>query len=500
MKRFLLLQLFLVLFIGTMLSQNQISLASPINSLEFKTIAPYISYDRKHIVFIQQVKDARILVESKLNLDGSWSKPISVDAINSFDTISYVIDAPTYNQDASVIYFSLIYDKKDANSDIYFSEKIKGKWQKPKKMVEPINSDVDEFDPFISADGKFFYFTRRYKNDNLKKFECFSIYVSEKRNGKWTMPKLLPTPVNDGCDRTPRIAPDGISLYFTSIRNGGKTGGDIYFAKKITKNAWMSPIQIDTLYNAEDESFPSIPLAGDILYFQSGKGKGKRRTDQFVKTKLKPEFMPEKTVRIHGIVTDLNGDKPLDAKINIVDPNTSIILFNAKADELTGEYSFFLPKGKKYRIDVYKDGYSHSFFYYSTERLSKFIEEKKDIKLYSKIDLVLNVYDVEIFEPLSAKVQVIDMNSDKKLDVKITEKGKGRFYITLPIGTKCLIEAEKAHFEKNSFELDLTEVVQFSEFERDLELQVKKVDYVINLSDSETGKGVEALVEITILS
>lgn len=499
MVRILLMQFFL-LFSFSVFSQNNISLPPPINSVDFKTVSPYISYDGKHIVFIEKTKNAKILVESKLNMDGSWSKPISIDAINNFDSVAFEIESPTYNQDASIIYFSLIYDKKDANSDIYFSEKIKGKWQKPKKMPKPINSEIDEFDPFISADGKFFYFTRRYKNDDLKKFECFSIYVSEKRNGIWTKPKLLPTPVNDGCDRTPRVATDGTSLYFTSIRNGGKTGGDIYFAKKITKNAWMSPIPIDTLYNEEDESFPSIPLAGDFLYFQQGKGRGNKRTEHIVKTKLSFEFMPEKTVRIHGIVTDLNDNKPLSAKINVVDPNTSIILFDAKTDGLTGEYSFFLPKGKKYRIDVYKEGYSHSFFNYSTEGLSKFTEEKKDIKLYSEINLVLSVYDVEIFEPLSANVQVIDMNSNKKLDIKITEKDKGRFYITLPIDTKCLIEAEKTHYEKNSFELDLTEVVQFSEFERDLELQVKKVDYVINLSDSETGEGVETLVEITNLT
>jgi len=468
--------------------------------MEFKTITPYISYDGKHIVFIQQVKDARILVESKLNLDETWSKPISLDVINMFDTVPFEIGAPVYNYDATEIYFSLIYDKKDANSDIYFSKKVNGKWQKPEKMLEPINSSVDEFDPFISADSKYFYFARRNKNDDLKKFECFSIFVSEKRNGKWSKPIPLPEPVNDGCDRSPRLAADGKSLYFTSIRGDGKTGADIYFAKKITKNAWMSPVLIDTLYNEEDESFPSIPLSGEYLYFQSGKGRGKKRTESFTKSKLEFQFQPERTAHIYGIVTDLNGDKPLDAKINIVDPNTSIILFTAKTNELTGEYSFFLQKGKKYRIDVYKEGYSHSFFNYSTEHLSKFTEEQKNIKLYSEIDLVLNVYDVEIFEPLSAKVQVLDMHSDEKLDVKITEKEKGRFYITLPIGTKCLIEAEKVHFEKNTFELDLTEVVQFSEFERDLELQVKKVDYVINLSNSETGEGVEALVEITNLT
>jgi len=499
MIRPLLLQILLFFIAGTLFSQNQ-NLPAPINSPEFKTVSPYVSYDGKHLVFIQQTKNSRILVESKLNIDGTWSKPVSIDAINTFDTIAYDIDAPTYNHDATEIYFSLVYDKKDANSDIYFSERVNGIWQKPEKMVEPINSSVDEYDPFITADSKFFYFARRNNDSENKKFECFTIFVSEKRDGKWAKPIPLPEPVNDGCDRSPRVAADGESLYFTSIRGDGKTGADIYFAKKITKNAWMSPIPIDTLYNEEDEFFPSISLSGENLYFQQGKGKGKKRTESLVKSKLQFQFQPEKTAHIYGIVTDLNGDKPLAAKINVVDPNTSIILFSAKTDELTGEYSFFLQKGKKYRVDVYKEGYSHSFFNYSTEKLSEFVEEQRDIKLYSEIDLVLNVYDVEIFEPLSAKVQVIDMNSDKKLDVKITEKDKGRFYITLPIGTKCLIEAEDTHFEKNSFELDLTEVVQFSEFERDLELQVKKIDYVINLSDSESGEGVEALVEITNLS
>ncbi|NPA45162.1 MAG: hypothetical protein GXO49_06500, partial [Chlorobi bacterium] len=387
MIRLLLFQLFFVIFFGTVFSQDRVILPAPINSPEFKTVSPYISYDGKSILFIKELKNKRVLVESKLNNYGTWSKPIHIDAINMFDSVPFTIDAPVYNYDATEIYFSLRYDEKDANSDIYFSKKVNGKWQKPEKMPEPINSNEGEFDPFISYDSKFFYFVRRIENEDLKKFECFTIYVSEKRNGEWTKPIPLPEPVNDGCDRTPRLAPDGVSLYFTSVRDGGKTKADIYFAKKITKNAWMAPVPIDTLYNQEYESFPSVPLAGDYLYYQYGEGKGKKRTERFVKSELKPEFKPEKTAHIYGIVTDLNGGKPLDAKINVVDPNTSIILFTAKTNELTGEYSFFLQKGKKYRIDVYKDGYSHSFFNYSTEKLPKFIEERKDIKLYSEIDL-----------------------------------------------------------------------------------------------------------------
>ena len=334
----------------------------------------------------------------------------------------------------------------------------------------------------------------------MKKFECYQIYVSEKSGDSWKKPIPLPEPVNAGCDKSPRLSADGKTLYFSSIRNEGKTNSDIYYAKKITKNAWMSPIQIDTLNNAEDESYPSIPLDGKTLFYQQGIGKGKKRTVNLVSSDLEYKFQPEKTVHFYGIVSDLKTNEPLSAKINIIDPNTSIILSKAETNDKTGEYSIFLQKGKKYRIEVYNDNYSHFFFTYNTKQLSEFGENQKNIKLFSEIDLIVNVYDNEIYEPLPANLFVYNVETGNKEETEVKKINKGRFSLILPIGKHYRIEAENTHFDNNYFDLDLRSVVQFSEFERDLELQVKKIDYEINLFDEETGEGVEAVVEITNLT
>ncbi|NPA69007.1 MAG: OmpA family protein, partial [Chlorobi bacterium] len=475
-------------------------LPNPVNTETERTIAPYVSYDGKSIVFIRQTKKYRRMFESKKQPDGKWSEPVPVKSVNTFDSLGWFIDAPTYNYNATVIYFSMIEDKKDANFNIYYTEKINEIWSEPVKINLPVNEYTDKTDPFISFDGKQLYFAGRTDDKELDDYECYNIYVSQKTDTGWSEPKALPEPVNSGCDRAPRMAADGKTLYFMSVRGDKKTGIDLYYAKKITKNAWLTPVPVDTLNNNRDEAYPSIPLSGKYLYYQQKSKKKNAKDEKAVKYLLPAELQPEKTVRFYGYVTDLNSGKPVKATINIINPNTSEILSQVKANEKTGKYSLFLQKGKKYRIEVFAKKYSHFFFYFNAGKLKKFEEIQKNITLYPKVNLILNVYDTEIYEPVPATVSVYDKETNKKEDVSLKKLGTGRFNLTLSIGKNYEIRAEHKHFISNKFNLDLTGTVQFNEFERDLELQVKKIDYEINLSDKETGEGVEALVEITNLS
>lgn len=499
MKKIGFIQLFLQFFILFAYSQNKMELLLPVNDIETKIIAPYISYDGKKIVFIGETTTERYLAECELNIDNTWSRPQKIH-IKTDTSLIFTADAPAYNQNADKIYLSLKPGGKNTNSDIYFIEKEGNNWSAPVKLNEQINTGEDETDPFIAPNGKQLYFARRIENDNLKKIECFAILVSELVNGEWSKPKILPEPVNAGCDKCPRLAPDGKTLYFVSVRNEGENGSDIYFAKKITKNAWMSPIPVDTINSEFEESYPSIPQNGHRIYYLSGNNKIKNQSVMLVSSEMKFETRPEATVHFHGIVSDLKTEKPLSATIDIVDPNTSIVQFSVNTNSVTGEYNFFLPRGNKFIIDVYHENYSHYFFFYNTGNIINFKEEQKNINLYSEVDLVLNVYDSEIYEPLESEIKILNTQNNQRLNVPVKKNATGRYFITLPIGNEFKIEAEKKHFEPNSFNLDLRGVVQFSEFERDIELQINKIDYEIQLSDSETGEGVETYIEITNLS
>jgi len=492
--------LFFLMFSAVGMSQTAELLPDPINSEGIRTIAPYVSYDGKSIVFIRQTKRYRRMFESEKQADGKWSLPVPVKSVNIYDSLGYFIDAPTYNSDATVIYFSMIQDKRDASFDIYYTKKINGIWSPPVKLKEPINGYADETDPFISFDGKYLYFARRFQDKEFEDYECYQIYVSERNDTVWSEAKALPEPINSVCDRAPRMAADGKTLYFMSVRGDNKSGIDLYYAKKITGNVWFVPILIDTVNNTQDEAYPSIPFSGNYLYYQIKSKKKSAKNEKVVKYKLPLGFQPEKITHFFGYVTDLKSGKPLKANIHIIDPNTSEILSEITTNEETGKYSFFLQKGKQYRIEVYNKNTSHFFFYFDARKINKSQEIQKNISLYQSVNLILNVYDKEIYEPIPAKISIFDAVSGSEEDFPIKSLGKGRFIITLAIGKKYNIETKYKYFLSKSFDLDLSGVVQFNEFERDIELQVKKIDYEINLSNQETGEGVEALVEITNLS
>jgi outer membrane protein OmpA-like peptidoglycan-associated protein len=460
-----------------------------------------MNYDGTRIVFIKETTDKSELVECIRNIDGSWAGPKKIDEVNNFDTVKFTIDAPSYNYNSSAIYFSVKYITKNANANIFVTNKVNGTWSKPERLPAPVNSPDDETDPFLSPDGNFLFFARKIQNPEIKKVDCYKLFVSEKKDGIWQKPLPLPEPVNAGCDRMPRLAPDGNTLYFSSIRGNNKENFKLQYAKKITKNAWTSPVALDSMLSLNSEIYPSVSADGKTLFYQSDQViEGNKELNQIVYKAIDYQFQPEKSIRVSGIVSDLKTDFPLKCKINIIDPNTSMILFQTETDDQTGEYSVFIPFGRKYMIDVYKENYSHYFFSYDALKLTEYTDYRKNIKLYPEVSLIVNIFDSEVYEPLKSILTVIDSATNVTLDIPMKEIGTGRFSLVLPIGKKYIIEAQKNHYENNRFDLDLKGVVQFSEFERDLDLQVKKVDYVIQLQDAVTGEGVEAMVEIINLS
>lgn len=484
-----------LLFLTTILSaQNVNKISSSVNKSGAKILSPHVSYDGTKLVYIINFKDSLKLAESFYNESSGWSEPYYIDSVNKIPNV--YIESPSYNQDASEIYFSMKYEDKNSTSDIYLIKKIKNIWQNPVKLGAPINSGkFNEKDPCISPDGNTLYFVRNEENSK-KGFECNKILFSEKKNGKWTRPKLLPEPVNGGCDRAPKIAADGTTLFISSVREGGKGGADIYYTKKLAKNVWLAPIPVVKVNTENDELFASATASGK-LYFQKGQGKRRKRKEELVFSEIDKKFRPDKNIIITGTVTDLNTRKPTPAQINIIEPVSNVILSSFKNNDVNGKYTITLQNNKKYKIDIFNDGYSHYFFTQNTNNLNEYKIIKNDVKLYSEVKLLLNIYDNEIFEPLKVNIKVYDKETGKLINTKIEQKDAGRYILILPIGQNYRIEAENENFSANSLFLDLSGVVQFDEFVRDIELKVKKVDVSFNVTDSKTGAGVNTVIEIT---
>lgn len=122
----------------------------------------------------------------------------------------------------------------------------------------------------FSLDGKRFYFSRC--SGTTLSMHC-EIWVCQYRDGKWTNPGKLGDIVNDGSSNTtPRIAEiDGEEwLLFSSDRERGKGGMDIYFAViKNNGNQFSKVKPLNTVNSMDQEIAPFFDPVSSRLYFSS---------------------------------------------------------------------------------------------------------------------------------------------------------------------------------------------------------------------------------------
>lgn len=93
----------------------------------------------------------------------------------------------------------------------------------------------------------------------------------------WGTPVNLGPTVNSGADEaTPRLSPDGLSLYFSSARSGGKGDWDIWVATRASSDAAFStPVNLGSAVNSSTEDgIPQVSADDRTLVFSSRRSGG----------------------------------------------------------------------------------------------------------------------------------------------------------------------------------------------------------------------------------
>ena len=150
-------------------------------------------------------------------------------------------------------------------SDIYLSQYGENGFLKAGRGNANINSDFDDQTVGLSdnADRLFVYV------DNIK--EVGDIYVAKKdgkRIGKMT--KLGSNVNSSSLETSCSISADGNTLFFTSDRDGGEGGLDIYMSRRLPDQTWGLPQNLGSQINSKyNEDFPTLSADGQTLYFCS---------------------------------------------------------------------------------------------------------------------------------------------------------------------------------------------------------------------------------------
>ena len=173
----------------------------------------------------------------------------------------------TASADNSVLLYSSIQNSSgnQTESASYYYTVLDGqKWTKPVKLDNNFNSIPDNVASKLFSKKNEIFIT---KNTNGIK-ELYSITY---KNNKWSDPvKLGPAinskaSINNAC-----VSPDGSTLYFSSNKEGGYGGYDIYKCERLTDGNWSKPVNLGPEINTPyDDVSPFIASDGATLYFSS---------------------------------------------------------------------------------------------------------------------------------------------------------------------------------------------------------------------------------------
>ncbi len=303
---------------------------------------------------------------TSVNISNAWQTAYPISNINSIGNEG----APSLSADGNVMFFASCsnefgdygaQDRKGYGScDIFYSQKVNGKWTRPRNAGPNINTSHWETQPSFSSDGKTLYFIRGIMSrGNIKEQDIYMSVVGD--DGKFGIPVKLNDNVNTRFkEESVFIHPDNQTLYFSSEGHVGFGGLDIYMSKRQADGNWGPAINLGYPINTvKDENSLLVGPEGTIAYFASNREGGFGGLDIY-QFEMPKDVRPEKITYTKGKIFNAKTKDPLDANFELIDLENSQVITQSYSDA-NGQFFVTLTANKNYMVNVNKPG----FLFYS---------------------------------------------------------------------------------------------------------------------------------------
>lgn len=365
------------------------NIGAPINTEELEGV-PVISADESVMLFTYNGKKSTggllnealkpdlesgsyhedVFISTKAN-DSTWSDPAGVASINTNANDAAV----ALSADGQTLF---LFVSNNDEGDLYYSTLNGTEWSKPQPLNKNINSSSWEGSCSISSDGRYLYFASEREGG----FGGRDLYVSEKINGDWGPAKNLGPKINTPYNEdAPFIHPDGITMFFSSEGHKSIGGYDIMYSVK-QENDWIAPISMGIPLNTtEDDRYYVINAKGDVGYFSSTRGGAGGKGGQDIYT-VTPGILGEKPILALLKGKIYADDRVSEGKLEVVKIPSNELVGPYYSNSKTGKYLMALAPGK-IKVKVTVNGYDPVEEEFDVEKLTKFIEIRKDFYVYS---------------------------------------------------------------------------------------------------------------------
>lgn len=388
-----------------------------------------------------KIARARLLMENiefaRENKDNNAAfrlRPLS-DTVNAF-VMQYF---PVLTADQQQLIFTRrLGGGGNDDEDLVISRKnARGRWTEPQSISPNINSKFNEGTSTISADGRKLIFTSCIGRQG---FGSCDLFESIRVGNEWSKPKNLGPNVNSTeWESQPSLSADGRTLYFISDRRGGIGRRDIWVSTLSETGEWTRAKNlgkpVNTIY---DEISPFIHVNNRALYFASNGLVGFGGYDIF--------FSERDT---SGAWTE---PKNMGAPINNHEDQFSLFI---TSDGKKGYYS---------HEEVKDAGYTASRIFEID------IPEEQQIRYKSNYVQGV-VRDKESREPLSASIELINLDTKETESLVASDSVTGSYLIVLTQGAEYALYVNRKNYLFHSLNFNYSEVKNYEPIVLDIDLQ-----------------------------
>ena len=369
----------------------------------------------------------------------------------------------------------------------------------PKNLGPNINSEHAEYFPCITVDQNTLLYTRRLPFEASPQGYNEDFFVAERKEGEWQKAYNIQRPINTEFNEgAPTLSPDGQVLIFTACELYGDYGAkrrghgscDLFYAAKDGKN-WTNPVNLGVTINSKHwETQPSYSADGRTLFFVRGirDRSGSRQGDIYTSTLNEDSYWTKPTKLNRNINTPLNEESVF------IHPDGKTLYFSSNGHRGMGGLDIFVSKkengewGKAinlgYPINTHKN--ENSLLVSADGKTAYFASDREDgygdLDLYSfELDESIapekvtyfagKIYDAKTKQPLSARFQLLDLESGELIVESFSNSSNGEFLVTLPAGKNYALNASKDNYLFYSENFALKESKDNEPVQRDVPLQ-----------------------------
>jgi outer membrane protein OmpA-like peptidoglycan-associated protein len=383
----------------------------------------------------------------------AMKNPVLFNPVSLGDGVNTELDEyyPSLTVDESVLLFTrLDLDKRIAdgvNENLYVSQFLDYLWQPARNIGPPVNTRYNEGASAISPDGQMIVFTSceimrglGYGEGRMGFGSCDLFYTFRTGN-KWQVPQNLGKPLNSHLwESQPAFDADGRTLYF--VRGIPASGGiiensDIYVSSLNEQGMWSIPRALGSNINTKgNEESVFIHPDGQTLYFSSDGHPGMGGYDIYMSRRL-PDGNWGEAVNL-GYPINTSGNE---------------MGFIVSA---SGKQAYFSSnrKGGLGGQDIYS------------------FELDPSLRPFPVTYLKGVVYDAESTLPLSARFELININTGVVVISSSSDPVTGDFMLSLPADQTYALNVSKDGylFYSDHFEL-AGNFTALKPFEKDIPLQ-----------------------------